>query len=97
MKNKDKVWQVEYQVRRLFRTEAEARRFYKKTTVKPDLISTRIQHRIEDNVSRIINRVIWIIFGKQSYEKLKASKKDQEKVRKALRKAVREVLKEMVT
>lgn len=97
MKDKGLVWQVEYQTRKLFKTEAEARRFYKKTWGKENLITTSIRHRIEDNVSRIIGRVIWLIFGEQSYEKLKKSKKEQEKVRKALRKAVREILKEMVT
>ena len=90
----DKAWQVEYQVRKFFKTESEARRFYKKTWDKENLISTRIQHRVRDNAGRIVERIMTKIYAHLDLGKTlrKLTITEQKRVKRVFMKIASEIL-----
>lgn len=98
MKDKGLVWQVEYQVTKLFKSEAEARRFYKKSTQKQNLVSTRIQHRVQDTADRIGNRLMEKIYKHLDLGRTlrKLTITEQKRVKRVLTKIVSEILGEIL-
>lgn len=98
MKNKGLVWQVEYQTKKFFKTEAEARRFYKKTTEKENLISTSIKHRVKDNADRIVNRIMTKIYEHLDLGRTlrKLTITEQKRIKRVQMKIVLEILEDLV-
>jgi hypothetical protein len=92
------VWQVEYQVNKLFKSEAEARRFYKKSTQKQNLVSTRIQHRVHDTAERIGSRIMDKIYGHLDLGRTlrKLTITEQKRIKRVVTKIVSEILGEIL-
>lgn len=95
----DKAWQVEYQIRKFFKTESEARRFYKKTWDRENLISTSIKHRVRDNAGRIVDRIMTKIYDHLDLGRTlrKLTITEQKRVKRVLTKIASEILEEMLT
>jgi len=94
MKNGQKVWQIEYQIKKLFGTEAEARRFYKKALEKEALVSISIKHRVKDNAERIGNRIMEKIYAHLDLGKTlrKLTITEQKRVKRVFMKIASEIL-----
>jgi transcriptional accessory protein Tex/SPT6 len=98
MKDKGLVWQVEYQTRKLFKTESEARSFYKKTWDKENLISTSIKHRVYDTADRIVSRIMTKIYGHLDLGRTlnKLTITEQKRIKRVLTKIAAEILEELL-
>lgn len=96
--NDKAVWQVEYQVNKLFKTEAEARRFYKKATQKANLVSSLIRHRVRDNSERMANRIMENIYKHLDLGRTlrKLTTTEQKRVKRVILKIVTEILEEIL-
>lgn len=98
MKNKGLVWQVEYQTRMFFKSEAQARCFYKKTWDKENLITTSIKHRVKDNAERIVNRIMTKIYDHLDLGRTlrKLTITEQKRIKRVYLKIVSEILEDLV-
>jgi len=95
---KGQVWEVEYELKKFFTSEKEARRFYKKTAGRADLKLVLIRHRLLDNVKRTSGRVMETLLKHTKFVQFwKAlSDKERKKVMKSVAKAIREILEDIL-
>jgi len=95
---KGQVWEVEYELKKFFTSEKAARQFYKKTAGRADLKLVMIRHRIEDNVKRLIDRVMEKLLKHTKFAQFwnGLSTKEQNKILKDQAKGIREILESML-
>lgn len=93
-----KVWEVEYELKKYFTSEKAARSFYKKTSRRADLKLVKIKHRIEDNVKRIVERLMGNLLKQATFAQFwnELSDKDQRKILKDKTKEMREILEDIL-